>query len=297
MNNQQKDYFFTFTFCIVTLSLLLSLFFPNFAYTDYSENQHIITEVEFTVYITNTGTHFHTSSCHYIKYSSHSISMSDAISKGYSVCSICNPKIAFQNTKIKCIIIYIIIPILAIYTLMDSIIIYLFKHFQKRISKPFSLLFSIGVWIISDIILMIIHLKSGLLWVIFTELIFIKKICYKSNETIKSKKENNQKSFTDIFCIISIIIGILISIIMIVIVSINILNKSPVDDYNSSTTIEESSFNFPIGVIAIGNPGSDVYHTHDCGHLPNVERWVYYYSIDDALYAGRQICVFCSEDK
>jgi predicted small secreted protein len=43
------------------------------------------------VYITKTGDKFHRSSCHYLSKSKISISRDDAISAGYTACSVCKP--------------------------------------------------------------------------------------------------------------------------------------------------------------------------------------------------------------
>lgn len=44
-----------------------------------------------TVYITNTGSKYHRSGCRYLSKSKIPISLSDAISRGYGACSVCNP--------------------------------------------------------------------------------------------------------------------------------------------------------------------------------------------------------------
>ena len=46
---------------------------------------------EYTVYITNTGKKYHRAGCRYLSKSQTAISKSDAISSGYSPCSVCNP--------------------------------------------------------------------------------------------------------------------------------------------------------------------------------------------------------------
>ncbi len=51
---------------------------------DSKKNSH-------TVYITNTGSKYHSGGCRYLKKSKIAISESDAISQGYSACSVCNP--------------------------------------------------------------------------------------------------------------------------------------------------------------------------------------------------------------
>jgi DNA repair exonuclease SbcCD ATPase subunit len=45
----------------------------------------------YTVYITRTGSKYHSSGCRYLSRSKISISKSSAISQGYSACSVCNP--------------------------------------------------------------------------------------------------------------------------------------------------------------------------------------------------------------
>ncbi len=44
-----------------------------------------------TVYITDSGTKYHSSGCQYLSSSKHSFSLEDAINDGYSPCSRCNP--------------------------------------------------------------------------------------------------------------------------------------------------------------------------------------------------------------
>lgn len=45
----------------------------------------------YTVYITKTGSKYHRSGCRYLSKSQISIDKNDAISQGYSACSVCNP--------------------------------------------------------------------------------------------------------------------------------------------------------------------------------------------------------------
>lgn len=44
-----------------------------------------------TVYITKTGTKYHTDGCRYLSQSKIAIELSDAIAKGYGACSVCKP--------------------------------------------------------------------------------------------------------------------------------------------------------------------------------------------------------------
>nr|DAT45845.1 MAG TPA: DNA methyl phosphotriester repair domain protein [Caudoviricetes sp.] len=46
---------------------------------------------ETTVYITETGTKYHRWSCRYLKDSCIEISLTNATSRGYTACSVCNP--------------------------------------------------------------------------------------------------------------------------------------------------------------------------------------------------------------
>lgn len=57
--------------------------------TSISSNSN--SKKEKIVYITNTGTKYHKSSCSYLKQSKISISLSKAIKRGYTPCSRCNP--------------------------------------------------------------------------------------------------------------------------------------------------------------------------------------------------------------
>lgn len=45
----------------------------------------------YTVYVTDTGSKYHRSSCSYLKNSSHAVSLSDALACGYTACSRCKP--------------------------------------------------------------------------------------------------------------------------------------------------------------------------------------------------------------
>jgi len=51
-----------------------------------------------TVYITKTGTKYHTSTCRYLQSSKISISLSDAKAKGYTACGVCKPSGAVSPT-------------------------------------------------------------------------------------------------------------------------------------------------------------------------------------------------------
>ena len=65
---------------------------------DYIVNQQPVQQVEqippsesYTVYITKTGTKYHTSGCSYLKNSKIAISKDTAIAQGYTACSRCKP--------------------------------------------------------------------------------------------------------------------------------------------------------------------------------------------------------------
>lgn len=64
---------------IITI-LLLSL--ASCSYSQTTKN---------TVCITKTGSKYHKCSCHYLKYSSFEISVSEAEERGYTPCSVCRP--------------------------------------------------------------------------------------------------------------------------------------------------------------------------------------------------------------
>jgi hypothetical protein len=44
-----------------------------------------------TVYITRTGAKYHTSGCQYLRKSAYVIDINEAISQGYTACSVCRP--------------------------------------------------------------------------------------------------------------------------------------------------------------------------------------------------------------
>lgn len=54
-------------------------------------SQQESTNNTYTVYITKTGSKYHRSGCRYLSKSQISIDKNDAISQGYSACSVCNP--------------------------------------------------------------------------------------------------------------------------------------------------------------------------------------------------------------
>lgn len=49
-----------------------------------------------TVYVTNTGEKYHTSSCRYLSKSKNAIELKDAIAQGYEACKVCRP-----STQVK----------------------------------------------------------------------------------------------------------------------------------------------------------------------------------------------------
>ncbi len=51
-----------------------------------------------TVYITKSGTKYHTGTCRYVQSSKMSISLSDAKAKGYTACSVCKPPSTITST-------------------------------------------------------------------------------------------------------------------------------------------------------------------------------------------------------
>jgi len=53
---------------------------------------------QITVYITKTGSKYHRASCTYLRKSSIPISLKDAVARGYTPCSICNPPTLKQDT-------------------------------------------------------------------------------------------------------------------------------------------------------------------------------------------------------
>lgn len=48
-------------------------------------------ERSITVYITDTGAKYHTSSCQHLRRSKHAISLRDAKAQGYDACKVCKP--------------------------------------------------------------------------------------------------------------------------------------------------------------------------------------------------------------
>lgn len=52
-----------------------------------------------TVYITKTGSKYHTANCRYLKYSQFPISLKEAKQKGYTPCSVCKPPTANTSSS------------------------------------------------------------------------------------------------------------------------------------------------------------------------------------------------------
>ena len=52
-----------------------------------------------TVYVTNTGTKYHTSGCHYLSKSKIAIRIDSAITRDYTACSVCKPQVSSSNKK------------------------------------------------------------------------------------------------------------------------------------------------------------------------------------------------------
>ncbi len=52
-----------------------------------------------TVYVTNTGEKYHREDCRYLRKSSIAISLSDAITQGYTACKVCKPPLKVSNSK------------------------------------------------------------------------------------------------------------------------------------------------------------------------------------------------------
>lgn len=79
---------------IIALLLAVCLAFTGCACSS-DKNEDIETtqqeEIENVVYITDTGSKFHSSGCQYLYNSSHEIDRDEAIAEGYSPCSKCNP--------------------------------------------------------------------------------------------------------------------------------------------------------------------------------------------------------------
>lgn len=63
--------------------------------TEYKEDNRAASDfyqdTDVYVYITETGGKYHRWSCRYLKDSCYEISLSKAIARGYTACSVCNP--------------------------------------------------------------------------------------------------------------------------------------------------------------------------------------------------------------
>ncbi|MDD2971833.1 MAG: hypothetical protein PHE02_06860 [Lachnospiraceae bacterium] len=54
-----------------------------------------------TVYITNTGSKYHTDGCRYLAKSKHAISLQDAINSGYTACSRCGASASVETAPVS----------------------------------------------------------------------------------------------------------------------------------------------------------------------------------------------------
>ena len=59
--------------------------------SNYEDDNNYNSGDSYTVYVTETGSKYHTSSCRYLWNSKIAMSKSEAIAEGYSACSVCNP--------------------------------------------------------------------------------------------------------------------------------------------------------------------------------------------------------------
>lgn len=75
---------------LILITLLISIIsinlLPIMANTDNNNNSTI-------VYITKTGDCYHMADCRYLAHSMISITLKDAVDRGYRPCSICNPPV------------------------------------------------------------------------------------------------------------------------------------------------------------------------------------------------------------
>lgn len=76
------------------IPLLLFIFLQGCAWGQPKENNPKTD----TVYVTNTGTKYHSKNCRYLK-SSISISLSSALQRGYLPCSVCGPPTSSKTTN------------------------------------------------------------------------------------------------------------------------------------------------------------------------------------------------------
>ena len=68
-----------------TIALIVLCFILSFSIVSFADNGSTI------VYITKTGSKYHTGSCSYLKKSKIEITLADAVARGYDPCSRCNP--------------------------------------------------------------------------------------------------------------------------------------------------------------------------------------------------------------
>ena len=54
-----------------------------------------------TVYVTRTGSKYHSEGCRYLSRSQIAISLSDALSQGYDACSVCDPPTSVVRRHVK----------------------------------------------------------------------------------------------------------------------------------------------------------------------------------------------------
>lgn len=73
----------------ILIAFMCSFTLPSISH-EYVKT-HLRETVQTTVYITKTGGKYHTSNCRYLRQSKISISKKEAVSGGYTACSVCKP--------------------------------------------------------------------------------------------------------------------------------------------------------------------------------------------------------------
>ena len=63
----------------------------NYSSSSYDYSYDNDDQNSYTVYITKTGSKYHSAGCRYLKSSKIAIDVDDAIAQGYDACSVCNP--------------------------------------------------------------------------------------------------------------------------------------------------------------------------------------------------------------
>lgn len=91
MEEAQKQTRVLIGIAFLIIGLLIGYRAINQDYQSRQVYETIQQQTVVSVFVTDTGTKYHRDGCQYLNMSKHQIELQEAINKGYSPCSVCNP--------------------------------------------------------------------------------------------------------------------------------------------------------------------------------------------------------------